>query len=280
MREIADGIYVYEAPYALAQPANEGAIANIGIIIGREAVAVIDTGGSVRAGRRLLAAVRARTGLPIRYVINTHMHPDHVLGNVAFVAEGARFVGHHKLARALADRTDTYLAAAHRELGDIASGTTIVLPGLAVEGATSLDLGDRRIDIEAHPTAHTDNDLTVFDRQTGTWFLGDLLFMGHVPALDGRLKGWLAFMQRARERNVARIVPGHGPASAPWPAAIEPQERYLRRLEADVREALKAGRTMADAAANADLTEQNAWELFDAFHARNTVSAYKELEWE
>src|SRR5215218_3710276 len=65
-RESAEGIHVYRAPHALADPANEGAVANLGFIMGRDAVAVIDTGGSLRAGRRLLAAVRARTALPIR----------------------------------------------------------------------------------------------------------------------------------------------------------------------------------------------------------------------
>jgi quinoprotein relay system zinc metallohydrolase 2 len=280
-QEIAEGVHVYQAPYALARPANEGAIANLAFIIGRDGVAVIDTGGSLRAGRRLLAAVRAKTGLPIRYVVNTHTHPDHVLGNAAFQAEGARFVGHHKLARALAARAETYREAARRELGEAAfAGTTLVLPDLSVESVVSLDLGDRRLDLEAHPTAHTDNDLTVFDHRTGTWFLGDLLFMGHVPALDGRLKGWLALMERARQRSVARVVPGHGPASAPWPEALAAQERYLRSLEAGIREALNAGRSMTEVASGIGLSEQGAWALFDAFHARNSVAAYKELEWE
>jgi quinoprotein relay system zinc metallohydrolase 2 len=281
MREIADGIHVYQAPYELPRAANDGAVANVGFIIGREAVAVIDTGGSLRAGQRLMAAVRARTGLPIRYVINTHMHPDHVLGNAAFVADGTRFVGHHKLSRALGARAQTYLDAARRELGDTAfSGSTVVLPDVAADAVLSLDLGDRPIAVEAHPTAHTDNDVTVFDQRTGTWFLGDLLFIGHVPALDGRLRGWLALTERLRARRAARVVPGHGPASAPWPDALAPQERYLRALEANVREALKAGRSMSDVAAGIDATESSAWALFDAFHARNSVSAYKELEWE
>src|SRR3954464_9426787 len=81
VREIAEGVFVYEAPYALASPRNTGAIANAGFIVGEHCVAVIDTEGSYLAGRSLLAAIEARTALPLCYVINTHFHPDHVLGN-------------------------------------------------------------------------------------------------------------------------------------------------------------------------------------------------------
>ncbi|MFG1401371.1 quinoprotein relay system zinc metallohydrolase 2 [Xanthobacter sediminis] len=279
--EVAPGVFVHQAPYALALPRNLGFVGNAGFIIGRDAVAVVDTGGSFKAGATLKAAVQARTGLPIRYVINTHMHPDHVLGNAAFAGPGVTFIGHRNLPEALAARAESYLEATRRLVGEEgAAGTRVVLPDETVAERRVIDLGARPLLIEAWPTAHTATDLTVLDEATGTWFLGDLLFLGHVPALDGKALGWIALLDELKRRPAARVVPGHGPASQPWPQAAEPTERYLRRLVADVRRLVRDGGTMSDAAREAGRAEAGDWQLFDDFNARNATSAYHELEWE
>jgi quinoprotein relay system zinc metallohydrolase 2 len=281
VREIADGVFVYEAPYTLASPRNSGAIANAGFIVGEDCVAVIDTEASYLAGRRLLAAVEAHTSLPIRYVVNTHFHPDHVLGNAAFAQDGVIFVGHENLADALSARKDRYVAATKALIGAHAfAGTEIVLPTIGVRGRLELDLGSRRLILEGWPTAHTNSDLTVFDEKTATWFLGDLLFSGHVPALDGSLNGWIRVAAALTSRQAARVVPGHGPSSLAWPEAARPMTRYLERLGTDVRRMIREGRTMSEAATEAGRTEARHWSLFEEFNSRNATTAFHELEWE
>ena len=282
VREITPGVFVHEGRYELFTPRNFGNVSNTGFIVGRDGVAVIDTGGSPRVGADLLKAIRAQTDLPIMYVINTHMHPDHVFGNAAFVDEKPTFVGHRKLQRALAARASRYLKVNKELLGKEAfDGTQIIPPTLLVEDKLKLDLGDRVLILEAHKTAHTDNDVTVYDKQTGTLFLGDLLFAKHVPALDGSIRGWLALLdQLSQRKDVARVVPGHGPASVDWPDAFAAEKRYLARIADDVRTFIEQGRTLAQTAKEAGLSEKDAWLLFDAYHARNVSAAYAELEWE
>ncbi len=280
VKEIAPGVFVFQGAHQLFTPQNEGAICNIGFIIGDEAVAVVDTGGSLIQGERLKASIRSRTSLPIRYVINTHMHPDHIFGNPAFVSPETTFVGHAKLARALDAREQTYLAANARLLGDAAKGLEVVRPTQLVERETKLDIGGRVLVLQPYPTAHTDNDLTVFDEKTSTLFAGDLLFSGHLPAIDGSVKGWLRVMDKLAERSDARVVPGHGPASMALPDALAPQKRYLTRLTKDIASAIKAGTSMQAAAKTAGLSEKDAWELFDEFNARNVAAAYAEMEWD
>jgi len=276
--EVAPGVYVHIGAIALMTAENEGAIANVGFVIGDNSVAVIDTGGSLREGLRLIGAVRRVTEKPIKYVINTHGHPDHVFGNAAFAAP-AIFVGHHNLPRALAAHGPYYLEAFRPDMGTLLDGVRIVAPALTVEGEIKLDLGNRSLALRAWGAAHSDNDLTVLDEASGTLFAGDLLFVQHVPVLDGSIRGWLAAIDELERLPAKRVVPGHGPVSE-WPGALAAERAYLERLAADCRDLIKRGVPLAEAARVAGATESPHWRLFDAYNARNATAAYSELEWE
>ena len=276
---MAPGDFVRVGDCAEATPANLDGIANTGFIVGTTGVAVIDPGGSLADGQRLRAAILAHTSLPIRYVIMTHDHPDHVFGGGAFAGDHPVFVGHWRLEAGMVARRDYDHRRLADVLGDAATGEP-VMPTRRVRDHISLDLGNRVLELTAWPTAHTSDDVTVLDRATSTLWTGDLLFIGRVPALDGSLTGWLGALEHLASMQAARAVPGHGPASVPWPAGATDERRYLTVLARDVRAAIAAGREIGPTIAQAAAGERGKWALFDDYNGRNATEAYKELQWE
>lgn len=277
--EVAPGVFVHQGVIAEPTPDNHGDTANMGFIVGDDGVAVIDIGGTPELGRRLREAIAARTDREPVVVINTHMHPDHVFGDAAFA--DVPIAGHANLRDALAARQEVYRQRLADELGaDAAAGIAPVRVDRPVSEEVRIDLGNRIIVLTAYPTAHTNNDLTVFDRKTGTLFAGDLLFVDHLPAVDGNALGWLRVIDRLERVPAVRAVPGHGPAAVDWPGALDAERRYLTVLVDGVRRVLKAGGSIQDAVAGVAEDERDRWLLFDAYNPRNVTATFAELEWE
>lgn len=280
--EIAPGVYVHHGRIETMAAGNAGDIANIGFIVGEKCVAVIDTGGSPAVGRALEAAVAERTKRPVCYVINTHAHPDHVLGNAAFKeGEGVTFIAHEDYAQALGARMQIYRQRFSALYDEPVKRGDFVAPDRTVSDTLTLDLGGRALALRAYSTAHTNSDLTVLDRATGTLWAGDLLFVEHVPIVDGSLKGWLTVLGELEDiEGVEKAVPGHGPSSVEWPEALRAEERYLRTLLAEIRQVIAEGGTIEDAIEQVGYSLKDCWLLFDDYHRRNVTAAYAELEWE
>lgn len=284
LQEVAPGVHVHLGTSLQMEDTSDGRIANLGVVIGRDAVAVVDAGVSRAEGQALYVAIRRITDKPIRHLVLTHMHPDHSLGASVMAEAGAEILGHHALPQALQGRGGTYLSNLERLYPPAAwIGTEVVLPDRVVTDRMEIDLGDRVLNLRAWPAAHTDNDLTVLDRQTATLFAGDLLFRDLTPVVDGSLLGWLEWLDSNPADGAGLIVPGHGPVAGSWSEASGPQRSFLEALAAETRLAITAGHPMSAAVpqiAKALEPLKKDWASFDATVARDATVAFQELEWE
>ena len=279
MDEVGPGIFVRRGPDTEAAPDNDDAIANIGFIIGRDAVLVTESGGSLADGRWLRAQIAQRTNKPIRYVVMSHVHPDHCFGAAAFEADRPAFVGHHALREALDARGEYYRKRLVDILGEDKVGR-VVTPTMPVKDGAEIDLGGRTVRLTAHKPAHTSADLSMHDAETGILFPADLLSVGRIPSLDGSLLGWFGEIEALKATGATRAVPGHGPTLVDLTPATAALTRYLGLLRDETRNAIAADLPIEKAVATVAQSERENWHLFDAYNGRNATQAYKELEWE
>lgn len=282
IQRVAEGVHVHLGQIAQFENSPDGWIANLGFVEGNDSIAVIDAGASRAQGQALFAAIRAVSDKPITHLVVTHMHPDHAFGADVFREAGATVVGHDRLGDALRTRGPVYLDNLTRLYGPAAMiGTTITLPDVAVAGGLDIDLGGRILTLTAVPAAHSDSDLTVLDRATGTFFAGDLVFRGLTPIVDGSLPGWLDWLDRPRAEGP--VVPGHGPVAATWTEAVGPQQDFLSMLADRTRLAIRKGLPMSEAVpviVEGLRPLSGIWAAFPESAARDATAAFRELEWE
>ena len=284
IRPVGDGIYLHEGKHERPSPANGGDIANMIFVVGDERVLVFDSGYAPYLGSALKAAVASVTDKPIAYVVNSHIHPDHMFGNAPLDQQGVTFVGHHGLPTAFERVGPYYLRGLAENIGSIAAqGARLIAPSILVnDKPTLLDLGGRTVRIEAWQPAHTYADVTAFDDKSGLLMTGDLVFDEHVPTFDGSTLGWISVLEVLRAYDCRGIIPGHGKAytSDGWTQPIDAMLTYLNTVVKDVRALIARNATIDEAVMQAGQSQKDAWALFDHYHPGNVTFAFAELEWE
>lgn len=280
VQEVAPGIFVHQGIHEELDAGYHGDICNIGFVVGQKGVAVIDSGGSLKIGQSLREAIRKITDLPILYVINTHVHPDHIFGNAAFLADKPVYIGHVKLPEAMERRKDIYMRNNAAWMGDAFNGSEMVKPTQTVDSTLELDLGGRSLSMTAWPPAHTNADLSVFDNKTATLWTGDLLFIERTPSMDGDTLSWLKLIPQLKAIPAHRAIPGHGPVTEKWRDAFDNEQRYFETLLNELRSDIKKGVRMEQAMDTAAAGEKGNWKLFDSVNRRNVNVLYPLLEWE
>lgn len=278
--EVAVGNYLHTGIHVSIEDSQHDDIANIGFIIGDKCVAVIDTGGSITIGQKLLDSIRAITNKPVCYVINTHIHFDHILGNLAFAPEDADFVGHHQLAEAVEQNRSFFLERFKSDLGPEPDLASIIGPDLLIEKSTTLDIGSRELTLMPYPASHSHSDLIVIDNNTNTLWAGDLIFRQRIPSLTGSLKGWVKVLEDLQQLDVNLVIPGHGAVANSIPEAITQQQDYLQRLLNETRDAVEKGLFVNEAVEIIDKDNQSNLLLHEYQHPTNVSRAFTELEWD
>lgn len=258
LRQLAPGVYA-----AIDRDARAGA--NAGFVIGDDGVAIVDAFQYPEAAELLLAEIRKVTPLPVRYVINTHYHIDHVAGDGVFREAGALVMAHRNVPAWIRTENLKFFGADQPE--ERALVQRLPLPDLLVDQELTIRLGERRLEVRALP-GHTGGDLIVAVPDAMVLFGGDLFWRRVAPSLiDATVSKWTASLEDLRHRPNAHsyaYVPGQGDVATL--ADVGDFEQYLRDLTETVRTAIGSGARGDDlvAAALPRLRARYAsWRLFD-----------------
>ncbi|WP_234413935.1 MBL fold metallo-hydrolase [Ideonella sp. A 288] len=286
--EVAAGTYVVQGEAALGSPANLNFISNASFVVADGGVLVIDALGSPPLAQRLLELIGRITPLPVRYVVVTHCHADHIYGLQVMKAAGASVVGHVGCREYLHSDTARLRMQASREqlYPAVDEHTRLVPPDLWLgEGGDNADLmlriGQRSFRVRHAGPSHTPEDLVVHDAVTGALFAGDIVFRGRVPFVgQADSRRWIVALDRLLELKPTLLVPGHGPVSRQPADDLGSTRDYLAYLRKTMGEAAARMEPFDEAYARTDWSRFAGLPMFGATHRMNAYNTYLLMEHE
>jgi cyclase len=225
-----------------------GGMPNAAFVVADGGVLAIDSLYSPAYAAEMLELVREVTPHPVRIVVNTHHHADHVFGNAALGAD--RVVAHELALAELRRLGDGYVDAVRGRRPDLADeleGTRLQLPTETVGGFAVVEYAGTRVELTHHGrTAHSPGDLVVRVQGTDALIAGDLVFHGVMPPmLDGDVHGLRDTLAELARDDAAVVLPGHGPpGGAPL---LQDQLELIDLILAVTAEALASGGDESDA---------------------------------
>lgn len=276
--EVAPGVYALIADLGDVSPDNRGVVGNAGFIVADRAVLAIDAGVSYRFGERMLAAIGVVSPNPVQLVVLTDPIQEFHFGAPAFQDRGIPVLAHRDAADLIARRCATCLAKLRVTLGDDEMARSrVVVPDRLIDASTTLQVGDRNVDVVYLGGGAAPGNLAVLDRRSGVLFAGGLVSLGRIPRLrDGDLQVWIDALKGLEALPAKWIVPGHGPVATP--AAARQTLAYLVALQDKVTALYAQGASLPVALQSADLPAFRTWSLYATLHTENVQELYLRLE--
>jgi glyoxylase-like metal-dependent hydrolase (beta-lactamase superfamily II) len=257
-----------------ASSANQGFMSNAGFVVTSDGVVVFDTLGSPPLGAEMIRQIRKITSQPIRRVIVSHYHADHIYGLQAFKALGAEIWAHRRGQEYLAsDEAQLRLAQRRETLFPWVDETTRLLPADKwLDGEMRFEMGGLHFELAYVGPAHSPEDMVMLVKEDGVLYSGDMVFKGRVPYVgNADSKAWLEALGRLIKQKPKIMVPGHGKASADATADLVFTRDYLTYL----RNAM--GKAVANMEPFEEAYARTSWKKFEhlpAFQAANRINAY------
>ncbi|MFH7043579.1 MBL fold metallo-hydrolase [Paucibacter sp. JuS9] len=272
--QVAPGAWMVQGESALGSAANRNFISNAGFVVTDDGVLVVDALGSPALAEELLAAIRRITDKPVRHIVVTHYHADHIYGLQSFKAAGAQVLAEAEGQVYLhSDTAALRLKASREELFPwIDEKTQLVAADRWIREPLTLRMGGLEFVVQPVGPAHTPEDLVVYVPQLKLLFAGDLVFRGRVPFVGQADSGrWIAGLDRLLAFDAQVIVPGHGPVSNTAREDLQMTRDYLAYLRKTMGAAARDMEPFEEAYKRTDWSR---FETLPLFGAANRINAY------
>ncbi|MEP7207174.1 MAG: MBL fold metallo-hydrolase [Casimicrobiaceae bacterium] len=272
--QVSAHCWFFQGASGPASAANKGFMSNAGFVVTGDGVVVFDALGTPVLGQAMIDAIRKVTGEPIRRVIVSHYHADHVYGLQAFKAIGAEIWAQQRAREYLNSAVaPDRLAQRRQELFPwVDDKTQIVAPDVWLEGDRAFRMGALDFQIIYSEGAHSPEDILLYVVQDHVLFAGDLVFAGRVPFVgNADSKGWLKALAKVIALHPVVAIPGHGPASRDVERDLVLTRDYLTYLRAEM------GRAVADLTPFDEAYGRTDWSRFrnlPTFEQANRGNAY------
>jgi len=281
--QVAPQTWMVQGESALGSTANRNFISNAAFVVTPEGVLVVDALGSPALAQELIQEIRKITPAPIRYVVMTHYHADHIYGLQALKAAGAQVIAQQDGQIYLhSDTAALRLKASREELFPwIDEKTTLVPADRWIAGALTLQMGGLDFQIQPVGPAHTPEDLVVYVPQLKLLLAGDIVFRGRVPFVGQADSGrWIGALDKLLAFDTQVIVPGHGPVSSTAREDLQMTRDYLAFLRQRMGEAARNMEPFEEAYARTDWSRFAKLPLFAAANRINAYNTYLLMEQE
>ncbi len=268
--------WFFQGEAGVASFANKGFMSNAGFVVTGDGVVVFDALGTPALGRAMVAAIRKVTSEPIRRIVISHYHADHIYGLQALKAGGVEIWAHAKARQYFASgQAEQRLAQRRMELAPwVDESTRVVLPDRWLESDGDFRMGALTFRLIYSGGAHSPEDMLMYVVEDRVLFAGDLIFAERVPFVgNADSRGWLLALGKtlALTPRPVVVVPGHGPASRDPPRDMALTRDYLVYLRETMGRAVRELEPFEDAYARTDWSR---FQSLPAFEAANRINAY------